>query len=117
MLARVGVLEHLRSPQFMTEDGRPTRLVRESRFAWMWWVLAPGTPRWVGYLTCLVIVGVASVLLVASDDVITGLYVPLILIGAAIYGLVEVWRGKPIWSRDRIDYPPPDNESQPSKPR
>ena len=96
----MNLVEHLKSPQFMTEDGHPTN---RNRFARMTRVLAPGTPRWVGYLTCLVIFGVASVLLVASDDVITGRYVPILLFGSAIYGLLEVWRGKPFWSRDRID--------------
>ncbi|MFO7531281.1 MAG: hypothetical protein R6W93_02380 [Candidatus Limnocylindrales bacterium] len=70
----------------------------------------------MGYLTYLAILGVGLVALVASDGVITGLYVLLIFIGAAIYGLVEVWRGEPFWSRDRIDYPPPEDEGRPSGP-
>jgi hypothetical protein len=94
----------------MTEDGRPRN---RNRFARMTRVTAPGTPRWVGYLTgvAVLVIGLSAVF--AYPDVVVGL-VSVFLIGSGISIWLEVWRGVPYRSRDRIDYPPPEDEGQPS---
>ena len=104
----LNLVEHLKSPQFLTEDGRPTN---RNRFARMTRVTAPGTPRWVGYVTGLAILVVGLLTLFAYPDAVVGLVIGLILIGSAVYIWLEVRRGIPFRSRDRIDYPSPGQPS------
>lgn len=94
---------HLRSPQFTTEDGQASGQARVPVF------VAPGRPRWLGYLFYLgaFVVGgaLALGLIEAGNEAGTDL---LRILGAvamfgAVFGAWEVWRGRPFSPREIVD--------------
>ena len=91
------VLDHLRSAQFIDEDGNKTG---GSRVAL---IVAPGRPRWLGYAFFLAVFITAAVLALGLID-LGGDMIQIIGVVAmlgAVLGALEVWRGRPLSLRRR----------------
>jgi len=95
--------EHLRSPQFTDADGAPTGSSRVAFF------VAPGRPRWFGYvfyLAAFVLSVVLALGVVDTGDEMGRDIIQIIgLVGAfgAIYGCSEVWRGRALSVREVVE--------------
>ena len=96
------IAEHLRSPQFTDADGEATGPARVTFF------VAPGRPRWLGYLFygSGFLLGLVLALGVLDLDSMGGDFVQIIgvvgMLGAVI-GALEVWRGVPWSLRGLVD--------------
>ena len=86
--------EHLDSPQFTDREGNATG---SARFALM---VAPGKPRWLGYLFYLITFLISAVLALGLIDVGGEMGADLVrILGVvgmlgAVYGAWEVWYGR-----------------------
>jgi hypothetical protein len=95
--------EHLRSPQFTDTDGQATGSARVAFF------VAPGRPRWLGYLFYAggLVLGLvlALGLVELGDEMGTDLIRIIGVVGVvgAVYGAWEVWRGVPLSLRGVLD--------------
>ena len=87
------VEDHLRSPQFTDPDGDPTGTARVTFF------VAPGRPRWLGYLFYLggFVLGLvlALGLIDPGGTIGSDLIVIIGVVGmfGAVYGTWEIWHG------------------------
>ena len=95
--------DHLRSPQLTDADGNPTAPAR------MAMVVAPGKPRWLGYVFYLGTFVLGAILafgIVNIGDSMAGdlaRIVGVVTMFGSVYGAWEVWRGKALSLKGVID--------------
>ena len=97
------IAEHLRSPQFVDADGKPTGPSRVS------FIVTPGRPRWLGYAFYVAGFLLGAVLALGVVDTGNEMGRELLqIIGVvgmfgAVYGCWEIWRGRALSAREIVD--------------